>query len=88
MRTRSTWVAQLVKHLILGFGSGHDLRSQVIRTQVRAAWVAQQFSTTFGPGCDPGDLGSSPTSHIGLPAGSLLLPLHVPLPLSVCVSHE
>ena len=29
--------------------------------QIRAAWVAQQFSAAFSPGCDPGDLGSSPT---------------------------
>ena len=27
-----------------------------------AARVAQQFSAIFGPGCHPGDLGSSPTS--------------------------
>ena len=25
MRTRGTWVAQLVKHRTLDFGSGHDL---------------------------------------------------------------
>ena len=24
--------------------------------------MAQWFSAAFGPGCDPGDLGSSPTS--------------------------
>ena len=28
-----------------------------------AAWVAQRFSAAFGPGCDPGDRGSSPTSR-------------------------
>ena len=27
-----------------------------------AAQVAQQFSTAFSPGCDPGDPGLSPTS--------------------------
>ena len=29
---------------------------------IRAAPVAQRFSTAFGPGCDPGVPGSSPTS--------------------------
>ena len=42
----------------------------------KAAQVAQQFSAALGPGPDPGDLGSSPTS------GFLLLPLSVSLPLS------
>ena len=28
----------------------------------RAAGMAQQFSAAFGPGYDPGDLGSSPMS--------------------------
>ena len=51
-----------------------------------AARVAQWFSATFGPGCDPGDLGSSPRSLVGLPAWSLLLPLPLSLPLSVCLS--
>ena len=32
------------------------------RNSVGAAQVAQWFSTSFGPGRDPGDLGSSPTS--------------------------
>ena len=30
--------------------------------EIGVAWVAQQFSTAFGPGPDPGDLGSSPMS--------------------------
>ena len=53
--------------------------------RIWAALVAQQFSTTFGPGCDLGDLGSSPMS------GSLLgacfsLGLCLCLSLSGCVS--
>ena len=42
-----------------------------------AAPVAQRFSVTFSPGCDPGD-----------PAWNLLLPLPVSLPLSLnlCLS--
>ena len=34
----------------------------------QAALVAQRFSATFRPGCDPGDLGSSPIS--GSPHGA------------------
>ena len=48
-----------------------------------AAWVARQFGAALGPGCDPGDLGSSPKS------GSLhgaCFPLPVSLPLSCSVS--
>ena len=37
-------------------------------------WVAQRFSAAFSPGCDPGDLRSSPCME--------------PAPLSACVSHE
>ena len=39
--------------------------------------MAQRFSAAFSLGCDPGD-----------PAWSLLLPLLVSLPLSLCVFHE
>ena len=46
-----------------------------------AAWVAQWFSTAFGPGCDTGDPGSSPT------LGSLHGACFSPCP-SLCVSHE
>ena len=57
----------------------------------RAAPVAQQFSTPFSPGYDPGNLGSSPMTD-RLLAWSLLLPLPVSLPLclSLCLSlcHE
>ena len=38
----------------------------------------------FGPGRDAGVTGSSPESRIGLPAGSLLLPLPVSLLLFLC----
>ena len=33
-----------------------DVLSALLKKQ-RAAWVAQQFSTAFGPGPDPGDPG-------------------------------
>ena len=61
-------------------------RRTEIRREKGAAPVAQQFNAAnFGPGPDPGDPGIE--SHIGLPdAWSLLLPLHVSLPLSVCLS--
>ena len=48
------------------------------------AWVAQPFSSCLLPrewSCSPGI-----ESHVGLPAWSLLLPLPVSLPLSVCLS--
>ena len=32
-----------------------------LKDTLRANWVAQRFSATFDPGCDPGDLGVSPT---------------------------
>ena len=34
----------------------------LIKTDIRAAPVAQRFSTALGLGCDPGVPGSSPTS--------------------------
>ena len=55
----------------------------LIKTILWAAPVAQQFSAAFSPGPDPGDLIQS---HIELPAWSLLLPLPVSLPLSLCMS--
>ena len=70
----------------------HQRQKEDFKSSQRwAAWVAQQFSATFSPGRDPGDLGSSPTSA---PAWSLLLPLPVSLPfslslsLSLSVSHK
>ena len=48
-----------------------------------AALVAQWFSATFGPECDLGDLGSSPT--LGSLHGACAC---VSASLSVCVSHE
>ena len=44
--------------------STNDLQSEIC-VQNNPLWVSpvvQWFSTTFGPGHDPGDLGSSPTS--------------------------
>ena len=51
--------------------------------QTWAAWVAQQFSTAFSPGPDPGDPGSSPPRAHCM---GLLLPLPVSLPLSLSLS--
>ena len=34
----------------------------LLKTHSRAALVAQQFGAACSPGCDPGDLGSSPAS--------------------------
>ena len=49
-------------------------------------WVAQQLSVCLWLRSGSWDPGIK--SHIRLPAGSLLLPLPVSLPLSLCVSHE
>ena len=48
------------------------------------AWVAQWLSACLSSGPDPGVLGLSPC--IRLTTGSLLLPLPVSLPLSLCLS--
>ena len=58
--------------------------NQVLRIGSQAATVAQQFSVTFSPGV----WSWRPwiESHVRLPAWSLLLPLPVSLPLSLCVS--
>ena len=52
----------------------------------RDPWVAQRFSAYVQPRA--WSWRPRIESHIGLPAWSLLLPLPVSLPLSVCVSHE
>ena len=52
-----------------------------------AAWVAQRFSATFGPGHDPWDPGSSPTSG-SLHGACFSLCLCLCLSLSMCVSHK
>ena len=48
-----------------------------------AARVAQWFSTAFGPGCDPGDQGSSPTSCVepASPSACVSAPLSLPVSL-------
>ena len=63
------------------------LGSLVLRKELkrRAARVAQWFGATFGPGRDPGDLGSSPTS--GFLHGACFS-LCLCLCLSFRVSHE
>ena len=86
-----------------------EYKEIVLRRGPGDPWVAQEIPgwlsglvPAFGPGHDPGVLGSGPmsgsrhgaSSHVGFPAWSLLLPLPVSLPLSlslslcVCVSHE
>ena len=49
-----------------------------------AAPVAQWFSATFGPGCDPGDPASSPTSG-SLHGACFSLRLFLCLSLSLCL---
>ena len=44
------------------------------------------WASVFGSGCDPGVLGSNPIS--GSPQGSLLLPLPMSLPLSLCLMNK
>ena len=53
----------------------------------QTAWVAQQFSTTFSPGHDPGDLGLSPTLG-SLQGACFSLCLCLCLSLSFSVSCE
>ena len=53
----------------------------------RAAQMVQRLSATFSPGCDPGDLGSSPASG-SLHGACFSLCLWLCLSLSLCVSHE
>ena len=58
-----------------------------IELKVSVSWAAQMahwFSAAFSPGHDPGNLGSE--SHVGLPVWSLLLLLPVSLPLSLSLS--
>ena len=35
---------------------------QRVKNRTRDPWVAQRFGAAFGPGRDPGDPGSNPTS--------------------------
>ena len=84
-------MAYLVKPLTLDFRSDLDLRlmssSPVLKKKrTRDTWVAQWLSIAFGLGHDSRVLESC--LILGSPTGSLLLPLPVSLPLSVCVSHE
>ena len=53
-----------------------------------AARVAQQFSTTFSPGRDPGDSGSNPTSGSRCMEPALPLPVSLPLSLSLSDYHK
>ena len=55
---RSTWVAQLVEHLTLGFGSGHDLTVHEIEPHVR---LCQQR------GACRGSLSAPPSPSLFLP---------------------
>ena len=58
-------------------------------TLMRAAWGTQRFSATFGPECDPGDPGSSPTSgSLHGACFSLCLCLCLSLPLSMYLMNK
>ena len=61
-----------------GHGQGAVEGTTEKKLKPRDARVAQQLSISRGPGIK---------SHIGLPSGSLLLPLPVSLPLSLCLSR-
>ena len=55
-----------------------DLQFPILKEVFGDAWVAQWFSATFSPGCDPGDQGSSPMSgslHRACVSASLSLSL-------------
>ena len=69
------------QHLSYGHLKAHT--KDKYKRYCRDAWVAQQLSA-FGPECDPGDPGLSPTLG-SLREACLLLPLPVSLPLCVCV---
>ena len=56
------------------------------KPKYRAARVAQRFSAAFGPGRDPGDLGSSPTSGRCMEPASPSACVSPSLSLSLCVS--
>ena len=52
----------------------------------RAPWWLTGWASAFSSGRDPGVLRSN--LHIGLPAGSLILPLPMSLPFSVCLVNK
>ena len=54
------------------------------KTKMRDPWVAQRFGACLWPRARSWRPGIE--SHVGLPAWSLLLPLPVSLPLSLCVT--
>ena len=56
-------------------------------------WVAQPLATAFGPGRDPGDPGSNPTSgsrcmEPASPSACVSASLSLSLSLSVCDYHK
>ena len=65
-------------HLLPKYYHGHSDSEKECQGQPQ--WLSG-LAPAFGPGCDPGDPGSSPTS--GSNTWSLLLPLPVSLPLSL-----
>ena len=48
-KCRDAWVAQLVKHLTLDFGSGHDLRVREIEPHIRLTLIAQSLLGILSP---------------------------------------
>ena len=55
-------------------------RTRIKVIKIWAARVAQRFSVTLSPGCDPGDPGLSPTSAPCMETASPSA--------SLCVSHK
>ena len=45
----AAWVAQLMKHLTLDFGSGHDLMVRGIKPCMGSLWTAQSFLGVLFP---------------------------------------
>ena len=65
-----------VKIHVIGSSIKETGHIQHLKEKTWAARVAQRFSAAFSPGCDPGDLGSSPCQA----------PYEEPASPSACVS--
>ena len=48
MKIRDAWVAQSVKHLTLGFGSGHDLMVHEFEPHIRLCVDSSEPGACFG----------------------------------------
>ena len=67
-----------------------DVNVMMVNFTEQGSPVAQRFSATCNPGCDPGDLGSSPTRAPCMePASpSARVSLFLSLSLSVCLMNK